>query len=170
VVFGSTEAYTNELRKCPGGSFTTPPFTTATWDPSAWNCWIGANFGRGNGGAYTLSGPLYYRMLGPTENPPLKGSHIKKPADALIYMDSLTHYVYSPVDSAYRFTLDKNGDGLVDTMPQYPNTPFNNARPTVHGNGANVTLMDGHIERVAFRNLWNVVRGFVTHSFWYLED
>ena len=89
----------------------------------------------------------------------------------MIFMDTFTHYVYSPVDPGYRFTLDLNRDGIVDTMPTYPDMPFNYARPTVHNNGANVTLLDGHVERVSFKLLWQVDSAKkVVHSFWYMED
>jgi prepilin-type processing-associated H-X9-DG protein len=89
----------------------------------------------------------------------------------MIFMDTVTHYVYSPVEANYRFTLDLNRDGVVDTMPQYPDTPFNFGRPTVHNNGANVTLLDGHVERVGFKKLWAVdTAKKVVHSFWYMED
>jgi hypothetical protein len=34
-----------------------------------------------------------------------------------------------------------------------------------------VTLLDGHVERVPFRALWEIdARRRVVHSFWYLED
>ncbi len=37
--------------------------------------------------------------------------------------------------------------------------------------GANVMLLDGHVERVAFPKLWAVdPAGKVRHSFWYLEE
>ncbi len=170
VIFNATAVYTNELRKCPGGAFAPPAFYrgTANWS-TTWNCWIGANFGAyGN----PLSGPWYYRANGSGGvTPPLKASRIKKPSDALMFMDTITHYVYSPVDAAYKFTLDLDRDGSLDTMPQYPDVPYNNACPRVHANGANVTLLDGHVERVGFKKLWNVDNtGKVTHSFWYLED
>jgi prepilin-type processing-associated H-X9-DG protein len=54
-------------------------------------------------------------------------------------------------------------------MAQYK--PFSHARPTVHNNGANVGLLDGHVERVAYKKLWNIdSSGNVTHSFWWLDD
>src|SRR5512135_3213149 len=61
IYFNLTDVYTNELRKCPGGSFSAPPYYTGTWDPATsgingWNCWIGANFGLY---ANPLTGPLY---------------------------------------------------------------------------------------------------------------
>ncbi len=166
VSFDKTAIYNDELRKCPGGSTRPIPFgrSTSTGPSTNWNCWIGANFG-----AYgsPLSGPFYY---GDT-TPPLKIARIRRPSDAMMFMDTVSHYVYSPVDTNYRFTVDANKDGVVDTMPQYPDTPFNYGRPTVHNNGANVTLLDGHIERVAFKVLWAVdSKKLVTHSFWYMED
>jgi prepilin-type N-terminal cleavage/methylation domain-containing protein/prepilin-type processing-associated H-X9-DG protein len=164
-LFTETEVFSYELRRCPGGGYGPPPFARASSaSPKEWNCWIGANFG-----AYgtPLSGPFYYG----DQTPPLNVSRIRKPADAMIFMDTVTHYVYSPVEAGYRFTLDLNRDGVVDTMPQYPDTPFNFGRPTVHNNGANVTLLDGHVERVGFKKLWAVdTAKKVVHSFWYMED
>lgn len=163
-LFGQTQVYHDEVRRCPGGGIGPVPFSRSTERSTNWNCWIGANFGAyGN----PLSGPFYYG----DETPPLKVSRIGKPADALMYMDTVTHYVYSPVEQVYYFTLDMNGDGKVDTMPQYPDTPFNYGRPTVHSNGSNVTLLDGHVERVPFKALWEIdARRRVAHSFWYIED
>jgi len=164
-LFNQTEVYNSDLRRCPGGSYAPPPFSRAPASPTKeWNCWIGANFGAFGA---PLSGPFYYGGV----TPPLNVSRIPKPADALMFMDTLTHYVYSPVDTNYRFTLDLNHDGIVDTMPQYPDTPFNSGRPTVHNNGSNLTLLDGHVERVPFKKLWEIDSAKkVVHSFWYMED
>jgi prepilin-type N-terminal cleavage/methylation domain-containing protein/prepilin-type processing-associated H-X9-DG protein len=163
--FTETEIFTNDLRRCPGGNYGPPAFSrlkAATFKD--WNCWIGANFGAFGS---PLSGPFYY---GDTAKP-LNVSRISKPADAMMFMDTLTHYVYSPVDTSYRFTLDMNRDGAADSMPQYPDIPFNNARPTVHNDGSNITLLDGHVERVAFKKLWQIdTAKKVVHSFWYMED
>ncbi len=166
-----SSVYTWDLRKCPGGGYGRVPFCTAPdsqVDKNGWNCWIGVNFGAyGN----PLSGPFYYHLGGPGgSTPPLKGSRIRKPDDALMFMDTTSYYVYSPVDPNYVFTLDMTGDGQLDSFPWYPGWPFNYARPTVHNNGANVTLLDGHVERVPFNKLWAVRGGKVTHSFWYLDD
>src|SRR5262245_31208205 len=92
-LFTETEVYNYELRKCPGGNYGPPPFSKlAASKFKEWNCWIGANFGAFGS---PLSGPFYY---GDT-TPPLNVSRIGKPADAMLYMDTLTHYVYSPVDT-----------------------------------------------------------------------
>ena len=173
VIFTVTDIYTNEVRKCPGGSYGPVPFAkgAAATASGSWNCWIGANFGHGNSRTYPLTAPFFYALLSGTPNPPLKAGRIRKPADALMFMDTITHYVYSPVEPAYQFTLDMNGDGIPDTMPQYPDTPFNSGRPTVHSDGANLALLDGHVERVPFKKIWQVNSARkVVHSFWYLDD
>ena len=162
--FSQREVYSSELRRCPGGSYGKPPLSQETMPSTTWNCWIGANFG-----AYgdPLSAPFYYG----DRTTPLSVSRIGNPSDAMLFMDTLTHYVYSPVDPSYRFTLDLDQDGVVDTMPQYPKTPYNYGRPRVHNSGANLTLLDGHVERVAFKKLWQVdSANKVVHSFWYLDD
>jgi len=38
VLFGQTAVYTNALRKCPGGSTATPPFSAPVSMPEGWNC------------------------------------------------------------------------------------------------------------------------------------
>jgi prepilin-type N-terminal cleavage/methylation domain-containing protein/prepilin-type processing-associated H-X9-DG protein len=154
-----------EIRKCPGGSYTALPYYTGgTWNPTNWNCWIGVCFGTY---ATPLNGPFYYAKVGSTSYPPLKSTRIKKPDAALIFMDTAGYYVYSPVIAP--FTADCDGDGVNDTDPSY--SPYSHGRPTVHSNGANVTLLDGHIERVPFKKLWQInTAGKVVHPFWYLED
>jgi len=167
VLFTQTGVYTNQIRQCPGGSYSPPPFFKGAWSSTAWNCWIGANFGNVQKGS-PISAPFYYADNGV---PPLTAARIKKPSDAMIFTDSLSHYVYSPVDVSYKFVLDLDGDGIRDSMAQYPNVAYNNGRPTVHNNGSNLILLDGHVERVAFKKLWEINRaGNVLHSFWYLED
>jgi prepilin-type N-terminal cleavage/methylation domain-containing protein/prepilin-type processing-associated H-X9-DG protein len=169
VLFSQTEIITSEVRKCPGGSSGAPDFWQGASLPllGGWNCWIGANFGVS---ANPITGPFYYGDFASRLNPPLSVSRIKKPANALIFMDTITHYVYSPVEPGYKFTQDMNGDGKLDSMTS-SSAAFNWGRPTVHSGGANVTLMDGHVERVTFEKLWQVDgAGNVVHSFWYMED
>ena len=62
-------------------------------------------------------------------------------------------------------------DGLKDFRPQYPNAAYRWDRSTVHSSGASLTLLDGHVARVAFKKLWRIYRaGNVVHSFWCIED
>ena len=164
-----TTAYTQstvqsyELRKCPGGSYGPEPYGKTA--PTQWNCWIGASFG---GYANPLTGPFYYgRTASGALVPALKASRIRKPYDALMFMDTSYFYVYSPV--LRPFNDDCDHDNVNDTDRSY--SPYSHGRPTVHANGANVTLLDGHVERVPFKKLWQIdTAGKVVHSFWYLED
>ena len=163
INMGDAEVWTWEMRKCPAGQNGPVPLYRGTEKPTGWNCWIGAHFG---GWGKPLSGPFYYGG----QAPPLPASRIKKPADAMIFMDTRTHHVYSPSDPGYRWTLDFDGDGKPDSMDEV-GYPFNSGRPTVHHDGANVALLDGHVERVPFKKLWAVGKGNRSaHSFWYLED
>jgi prepilin-type N-terminal cleavage/methylation domain-containing protein/prepilin-type processing-associated H-X9-DG protein len=166
VLFNLQEIYHAPIRQCPAGARRPPPFTrTLAFGFDNWNCWIGVSYSYSGS---PLSAPFYYADKGTR----LHLSRISNPADAMIYMDTLDHAVYSPVDPAFRFTQDMDRDGVVDTNPIFPDIPFNNARPTVHNNGANVTLLDGHVERVPFKKLWQIdpATKKVLHSFWYLED
>ena len=154
-----------DIRQCPGGAFTPPPFYKgSSWNPTNWNCWIGVCFGTYGP---SLNGPFYYAQVGNVFNPPLNSTRIRKPADALMFMDTDGYYVYSPLQRA--FTYDSDSDGLGDSDPNY--APYSHGRPTVHNNAANVTLLDGHVERVGFKKLWQIKAGGIpVHSFWYLED
>lgn len=115
----------------------------------------------------SLNGPFYYATVGSTFNPPLKGSRVRRPDDAMIFMDTDGYYVYSPL--LRPFTYDSDHDGLGDSDAAY--APYSHGRPTVHNEGANVTLLDGHVERVAFKKLWKVDGGGKPlHSYWYLDD
>jgi prepilin-type N-terminal cleavage/methylation domain-containing protein/prepilin-type processing-associated H-X9-DG protein len=163
LFFTYTDIYTNEVRKCPGGSSSAAPYVTGTSYLGNWNCWIGANYGLS---VSPLAAPFYYANRGSA----LNASRIRKPADALLYMDTVTHYVYSPADPEFRFGRDADGDGMSDSWNQYPNVAYNFARPTVHGQGANVALLDGHAERVPFKRLWDNKGGVPTHSFWKMEE
>ena len=173
VVFTGTSVWTNDLRKCPGGSSANPPFSAPTGlinnaQGQPWNCWIGANFGLGSGGTYPLTAPFFYGILSGTQNMPLKSTQIKNP-EVMMFMDTITHYVYCPVVPGYKFTLDLDGDGQVDSMSKN-GVAYNWARPTVHSGGANLTLLDGHVERVPFKKLWAVdANGNVVNSYWYID-
>ena len=96
-------------------------------------------------------------------------SKFKRPSQTMIYVDTVTHYLYSPLVDNYKFTMDLDGDGKSDSMDDY-GVAYNWGRPTVHNNGANVTAADGHIERVSFKVLWSYITPNVMASqWWYVE-
>ena len=166
--YSQSSVYDWDLRKCPGGSYGAQPFGTGP-GATTWNCWIGVSVG--SPPTTRLGGMFYYgsTIFGQPLKPPLKAARIKKPSDALAFMDTLWYYVYSPADPVMQFNADSDGDGKFDTLAQY--SPFSHGRPTVHNGGANVGLLDGHVERVPYKKLWNIdSANKVTHSFWWLDD
>ena len=148
------------VRTCPGGSFGAPPYysvggrgSVSAWTATNWNCHIGVNFGLWNPAKYPkLNAPFYYGKINETDpmNPPVKSTMISHASQALMFTDVETFYVYSPLYNAWN--ADANGDGTFDSNSSY--SPFNNGRPTVHNNGANVICLDGHVERMSFKTLW----------------
>ncbi len=169
----NSEAYRMEFRRCPGGNFGAPPASaeagrSGNWSSTNWNCWIGCIFGlaQWSGNRAFPSAPFYYREYNGVVSPPLKSSQIKRPSQLMLLMDSEDYFVYSPLDRPF---ADSNGDGVGEPMGAGGTDPFNRARPTVHANAANAALADGHVERVAYKKLWGVVRDQPTHPFWYVD-
>jgi len=113
---------------------------------------------------------FFYQIYGNGGHPALKSTRIRKPPDALMFMDSDCFCVYYPWLRA--FTSDSDSDGVGDSAQGYE--PYSHGRPTVHNGGANVARLDGHDERVAFSRLWAITNspaaGSPAHSFWNLED
>jgi prepilin-type N-terminal cleavage/methylation domain-containing protein/prepilin-type processing-associated H-X9-DG protein len=148
------------VRTCPGGTYGAPPYyavsgrgAVSAWTATNWNSHIGVNFGLYDPAKYSkLNAPFYYGQIQPTDplNPPVKSSKISHPSEALMFTDVETYYVYSPLYNPWN--SDVNSDGIPDSNSNY--SPFNNGRPTVHNNGANVSCLDGHVERMSFKTLW----------------
>ena len=172
ATFDTDPIFYSTLRRCPGGSYGAPPFTTGTavgwFNQTTWNCYIGCNFGSFGtpvvSGTYTgIGGPFYYGNI----VPPMPYAKIKRPSQAMIYMDTITHYVYSPLN--HPFDVDADGDTQNDTWYNY-GVAFSWGRPTVHSGGANVTAADGHVERVPFRILWKrTPAGVMASRWWFME-
>jgi prepilin-type N-terminal cleavage/methylation domain-containing protein/prepilin-type processing-associated H-X9-DG protein len=166
--FSTDALFYDALRRCPGGSMGPAPFSGGTPSGTNWNCYIGCYFGA-YGEAVTLptykgiSGPFYYG----DRVKPMSMSKIKRPAQAMILTDTITHYLYSPLQ--YPFNTDQDGDGKIDTWPNY-GVAYNWGRPTVHNGGANVATADGHVERAPFRLFWQMTPGGEMASrLWYME-
>jgi prepilin-type processing-associated H-X9-DG protein len=157
---GNYDALVAAIRKCPAGNPGPPPLgAPGRTNLTDWNCWIGVYYGAfGN----PLTGPFYYG----NDTKPLKAARIRKPDDAMLYTDAVTGYVYSP--QVWAFDLDLNSDGMKDSNNgvNVGEFPFNNGRPTVHSLDANVALLDGHVERVPFKKLWEWRNNRIVHSFW----
>jgi prepilin-type N-terminal cleavage/methylation domain-containing protein/prepilin-type processing-associated H-X9-DG protein len=165
--FGNDPIFYDRLRQCPGGSIGPAPYSPGPTGTN-WNCYIGCYFGAYGQPVTTstykgITGPFFYG----NQVPAMPSSRIKRPAQAMILTDTITHYLYSPL--AYPFNTDQDGDGKIDTWPNY-GYAYNWGRPTVHSNGANVTTADGHVEHVSFRLLWQVTTtGEMVNKLWYME-
>jgi len=157
-------------RVCPAGSEGPAPHST-TPTGTNWNCYIGAIQGTAPDlHPGQLGGMFYYGNIGTGQWAPLDASWIKHPEDAMAFMDTQQYYMFSPADPypGYQWTVDSAGSGQVDSMAQF--TPYSQARPTVHHNGANVTLLDGHVQWVAFKKLWAVdASNNATCPYWWLD-
>ncbi len=167
--FATDAIFYDALRRCPGGSAGPAPSCGGSPGGTNWNCYIGCNFG-GYGTSITtpnykgISGPFYYS----DSLPPMPASRIKRPAQAMIFTDTLTHYVYSPL--LWPFTRDADGDGLKDSSAVDAGIAYNDARPNVHSGGANITAADAHVERLSFRILWRRAgNSDMASRFWYME-
>lgn len=168
-IFNTDPIFYDALRRCPGGRMGPADFSPGP-NGTNWNTYIGCNFGafgdKVQSGSYSgISGPFYYG----NRNAAMTFSRFRHPSQAMIYMDTITHYVYSPVEPGYKFTLNLDGEGGLDSMSNY-NYAYNWGRPTVHNKGANITSADGHVERVNFKTLWAVNRaGQMESQWWYME-
>ena len=178
VAKGASTANSNEfnrtttgdpLRMCPAGALTAPPYLNGAWPSTNWNCWIGVNFNQPDANG-KLNAPFYYGNVGAGLIPPLKTTRVHKPDDALMFMDTIDYYVYSPLRSPNTtWDTDVDGDGKADSNSAYK--PYNEAQPKIHNLGANVGFLDGHVQRVPFQILWAVDRfNAAACSYWYLED
>jgi prepilin-type N-terminal cleavage/methylation domain-containing protein/prepilin-type processing-associated H-X9-DG protein len=168
-IFVDDPGFWDALRRCPGGSIGPAPFSDYPTGTN-WNCYIGCNFG-GYGTPVTtprgyrgIAGPFFYG----DNVRPMPASRIKRPAQAMILTDTLTHYVYSPL--LYQFSRDVDGDGLKDSSPYDAGCSYSDARPTVHSRGANITSADGHVERISFKVLWQTLGASdMASQWWYME-
>lgn len=161
---GNYEALSADVRKCPAGQPKAPPLSSPAMARYVeWNCWIGVNYGAfGN----PLTAPFYYG----NNMQPTRAARIRRPSTSLIFMDCVTHYVYTPL--TWPFDQDLNNDGMKDSNSGVYSGEFafNNGRPTVHNDGGNTTLLDGHAERVAFKKLYEWQNNKPVHPFWNLEE
>jgi len=164
---GSTGSgiYTNKIRMCPEPTANGQPIESVP------HAWIGANFGQHPDIAGALNGIFCYSDADtrPTPRSATKVMQIRKPSDCMAFMDVHSYWVYNPLPPAYPWT------SKTDEASPWNDTfiwRWNYGNPKVHQGGANVTLVDGHVERVRYLDLY-ASRGLSSapsHSFWYPED
>ncbi len=165
--FHQSDTFLTEVRMCPAGKWIKSSFVGG----KEWNCWIGANFGRGNNPTYPLSAPFYYRKHRGLTNPPLQIGNVKMPGQTMAFIDVQRHFVYSPYDRTYKFDYDgdKDPQRLLD-MCSNRGKQYNAAQPRIHSDGCNTGLLDGHVERVMFKDLWKINQmREVEHPYWKIK-
>lgn len=140
-----------DLRECPTGK-----------------AWIGVHYGGFNNGP-TITAPFVYgrdAINGGTSRP-IRLEQISTPSAYLMLLDTQQFFVYSP--TIWALDTDTDGDGLSDSSsPLTPVGPYNLATPKVHDGGCNVGLVDGHVERISFTELWGLdSNGSVSHQYWW---
>ena len=101
--------------------------------------------------------PILYASQGnpPQFYPVFRFSHVNYPTTWMMLLDtSINHnFIYSI--GAWHPSLDTDGDGLDDTHPGaarfiHAGAQYNGGRPRIHRDSSNMTLVDGHVERVAY--------------------
>ena len=156
---GTAETSEKGARRCPTGK-----------------AWIGVHYYLLNVAGPTENlAPFCLETYGSFKSIPVKLEKIKHPSDWMLLMDTQQDKVYSPCYSTWYFNADVDGDGFKDSCNKFAPVPqlvnkyaYNMAMPKVHNNGSNVTLADGHVEWVRYKELWEVNNaGRVVHSFWY---
>ncbi len=173
----STPAPQLDLLRCPSGRPTPPPYSTVGegWPTGLSNCYIGIvpvderMHSRRDG--YTSFFSVFSNAN--LDQPPIKATRIRNPSEAIVFLDTVYGRMSTPVAPEGRFRVDVDGNGRPDSSPRHLSEwkfGFNRARPSVHNAGANVTLFDGHVERVRYNTLWDIASdGSVTHPFWFIE-
>jgi prepilin-type N-terminal cleavage/methylation domain-containing protein/prepilin-type processing-associated H-X9-DG protein len=157
---------TNKVRACPGGS------NRGKWGGvwSDWSSWIGVNFG----GYATdpLTGPFVYGSAnGVKFGGPVKISAISKPVDCMGFIEVTSLFVYNPLrwnfDAASPY-IDTSVGPVDYNAGTINNGYFNACEAKIHGNaGNNVGLLDGHVEFVPFKALWQCNHsGVPRHPYW----
>ena len=166
------------MRFCPGGKFWTQryrgniPISVPLWD--AGGVMIGDVWARSD---ETLRrGKLLALLinLDPDEPVIVKATSVRKPSEGLLYTDvwagSLTASVISPLQQKPEPVSEVNTRPRTVEEVNESWIQHNGAAPRIHSGGSNTGLLDGHVECVRYRELWNLdEKGEVTHPFWYPE-
>ena len=158
------------LKFCPSGGRGAPPYSNKPelYETEERNCRILEILGPNTTKKITAPFALWSKQ---TEFVPARADSFRRPSEVMLYMDGFIR-IRSPRESRQRFARDMKSDGQPDTSVNYFNLgiPFNGARPTVHNEGANAPLLDGHVEWESYEKLWNLDSAReMTHPFWRFE-
>ena len=110
--------------------------------------------------------------LDPDEPVIVKATSVKKPSEGLLYTDVWAGVLSASVISPLQRKIEPVSEYKTSrNLEEYNAAWFfqhNGAAPKIHSGGSNTGLLDGHVEWVNHRELWNLDdEGEVTHPFWY---
>ena len=102
--------------------------------------------------------PILYATAGPLSTPTVfpvfKFSHVNYPTTWTMLLDTDINHDFIYTIGNWHPGVDTDGDGLDDTHPGValflPAGQYNGGRPRVHRDSSNITLVDGHVERVDY--------------------
>ena len=165
----TTETY-RKLRFCPASRRGAPPFSNRAerFEKTEFNCRITDVYGENNSDSLTA---LFTTWSRTQEFRPVSSSRVRRVSDGLLFLDGFTR-VASLAERRWRPVHDMDGNGKRDTSANHfaLGVPFNSARPTVHGGGANAGLLDGHVEWVRYEALWDIESDRKpSHRFWHFK-
>jgi prepilin-type N-terminal cleavage/methylation domain-containing protein/prepilin-type processing-associated H-X9-DG protein len=183
----ATQMYLYQYNQIPWFAFSNSPMTGLWYDAlksfvglpgedsdekirrcSTGEAWIGAHYGGENYGDPVA--PFVYNKVDGKIQKPVTLAECEDPAGWALFLDSFDFFVYTPSASYWRLRYDTDNDGILDSMnPTNPLEKYNRAQPRVHSEGCNLVLGDGHVEWVAFRELFKSFRGQVVHRFWWRD-
>jgi prepilin-type N-terminal cleavage/methylation domain-containing protein/prepilin-type processing-associated H-X9-DG protein len=158
------------VRRCPSGKRDYSPNFDGL---DHWNGWIGVNYDAWNTSGHRTNSPFIYGKQGrDVTDPglisdPVVITGIKRPGSWLMLLDVQYYFVYNPISEWWILDDDRDGDNINDTCGACPMI-YNGANPKIHNNGCNITLADGHVEWVAFKDLWKTnTAKEVVNPYWY---
>ncbi len=154
----------DDVRRCP--------MSKSKWGEKA--VWVGVYFGKFQPKNAPFVQP--FRWTGSnmeTMCSPVKFASIKLPASYLMMLDVRRDVLFEPIH--WPWGTDYDGDGMDDSHPgilaSSMSTPYNAGRPKIHRGGCNVSLFDGHVERIEYETFWEIGSdGYPVHPYWYNQN
>lgn len=165
------EVYDDAFRICPSAK-KAPPSTSPT--ATKFDCYIGVLFGLGNNATKPLKAPFYYQSLYGV-SPALKLTSISELAKTAAFMECRTISVFSPLETDYKIDYDHDLDGKKDSSRMVygwggAGYEYNSCRAKIHGSASNIGFLDGHVKKIAFRELFEVdSNGNVLSEYWKIK-
>lgn len=165
------EVYDDAFRICPSAK-KAPPSASPT--ATKFDCYVGVLFGLGNNTTKPIKAPFYYQSLFDV-SPALKLTAVTGLSETAAFMECRTVSVFSPLETAYKLDYDYDKDGENDSSRTVYNWggigyEYNSCRAKIHSSASNIGFLDGHIKKIAFKELFEVdSNGNVLCEYWKIK-